>query len=156
MIWGLSSAKTFFKKLDQAPEGESKLKTIFTATTEVSSAIITAVSTTIISFLPVFTLQAAEGKLFGPLAYTKTFALVAALIFTLLIMPALAHWVFGKNTLGKRWKLWGNGLLILLGISTWIWVWDWAGGGSLSFWPRQHTLILFPQTTGVKANLDPC
>ncbi|KPQ19931.1 MAG: Cu(I)/Ag(I)efflux system permease component CusA [Algoriphagus marincola HL-49] len=142
---GIILSENILQKLDQAPEGESKLKTIFTATTEVSSAIITAVSTTIISFLPVFTLQAAEGKLFGPLAYTKTFALVAALIFTLLIMPALAHWVFGKNTLGKRWKLWGNGLLILLGISTWIWVWDWAGGVLLAFGLANILLYYFPK-----------
>jgi copper/silver efflux system protein len=50
---------------------------IYEASAEVAPAILTAVSTTIVSFLPVFTLQAAEGRLFSPLAFTKTFALIA-------------------------------------------------------------------------------
>lgn len=147
---GIILSENILQKLDQAPEGEFKLKTIFTATTEVSSAIITAVSTTIISFLPVFTLQAAEGKLFGPLAYTKTFALVAALIFTLLIMPALAHWVFGKNALSKRWKLFGNGLLIILGLSVLIWVWAWAGWVLMAFGIANLLLYYFPKQLETK------
>lgn len=147
---GIILSENILQKLDQAPEGESKLKTIFKATTEVSSAIIIAVSTTIISFLPVFTLQAAEGKLFGPLAYTKTFALVAALIFTLLIMPALAHWVFGKNALSKRWKLFGNGLLIILGLSVLIWVWAWAGWVLLAFGIANLLLYYFPKQLETK------
>ncbi|TDK41929.1 efflux RND transporter permease subunit [Algoriphagus formosus] len=147
---GIILSENILQKLDQAPEGEFKLKTIFTATTEVSSAIITAVSTTIISFLPVFTLQAAEGKLFGPLAYTKTFALVAALIFTLLIMPALAHWVFGKNALSKRWKPWGNGLLIILGLSVLIWIWAWAGWVLLAFGIANLLLYYFPKQLETK------
>ncbi len=147
---GIILSENILQKLDQAPEGELKLKTIFKATTEVSSAIITAVSTTIISFLPVFTLQAAEGKLFGPLAYTKTFALVAALIFTLLIMPALAHWVFGKNALSKRWKLFGNGLLIILGLSVLIWVWAWAGWVLLAFGIGNLLLYYFPKQLETK------
>jgi Cu(I)/Ag(I) efflux system membrane protein CusA/SilA len=147
---GIILSENILQKLAKAPEGESKLKTILSATTEVSSAIITAVSTTIISFLPVFTLQAAEGKLFGPLAYTKTFALIAALIFTLLIMPALAHWVFGKNALSKRWKLFGNGLLIILGISVWIWVWAWAGWVLLAFGIANLLLYYFPKQLETK------
>ncbi len=86
-------------------KGKPVLSIIHDATTEVSGAILTAVSTTIVSFLPVFTLQAAEGKLFGPLAYTKTFALIAALIFTLVIMPAFAHWVYGAKIKKKSFSL---------------------------------------------------
>ena len=47
-----------------------------------------------ISFLPVFTMEAAEGKLFKPLAYTKTFALVASIIVAITIIPPLAHTLF--------------------------------------------------------------
>jgi copper/silver efflux system protein len=68
-----------------------------------------------VSFLPVFTLQAAEGKLFGPLAYTKTFALVAALIITLFMMPAFAHWLFSFKAPRKSYRTVLNSLLILLG-----------------------------------------
>jgi Cu(I)/Ag(I) efflux system membrane protein CusA/SilA len=62
----------------------------------VGSAVLTAVATTVVSFLPVFTLEAAEGKLFKPLAYTKTFALVAAVIVALTIIPPFAHLLFSQ------------------------------------------------------------
>ena len=60
------------------------------ATTEVGGAVLTAVATTIISFLPVFTLVAAEGKLFKPLAFTKTFALLSSVLVALVVLPPLA------------------------------------------------------------------
>ncbi len=50
-----------------------------------------AISTTIISFLPVFTMTGAEGKMFVPLAFTKTFVLVGAILLTLIVVPAAAH-----------------------------------------------------------------
>ncbi|MDZ7689759.1 MAG: efflux RND transporter permease subunit [Balneolaceae bacterium] len=51
-------------------------------------------ATTIVSFLPVFALTAAEGKLFRPLAYTKTFALIASIIIAITLIPPFAHWFF--------------------------------------------------------------
>ena len=77
-------------------------KKVFSASSEVGSAVLTAVLTTIISFLPVFTMEGAEGKLFKPLAYTKTFALIAAVIIALSITPLLAKLLFkfpGKSIL---------------------------------------------------------
>ncbi len=71
---------------------------VFNATKEVSSAIITAVLTTIVSFIPVFALIGAEGKLFRPLAFTKTFALIAALLISLFIIPPIAAIIFKKST----------------------------------------------------------
>ncbi|ELR73111.1 Cobalt-zinc-cadmium resistance protein CzcA [Fulvivirga imtechensis AK7] len=103
----------------------SLLETIYTASAEVSSAIVTAVSTTIISFIPVFTLEAAEGKLFRPLAFTKTFALVAAVIIALFILPTLAHWFFGLKISGKSMRKWLSiallplGVLIVFTVSVW-------------------------------------
>jgi Cu(I)/Ag(I) efflux system membrane protein CusA/SilA len=114
---GIILSENILRHLEHKPEAESLGKTIFEATKEVSSAIITAVSTTIISFLPVFTLEAAEGKLFEPLAYTKSFALLAALLITLLMLPAFAYLLFKSRfpTLkNSGWK--GTGLLILGGI----------------------------------------
>lgn len=55
---------------------------------------LTAVSTTIISFLPVFAMSGAEGKLFRPLAFTKTFALLASVIVAVTIIPPVAHVLF--------------------------------------------------------------
>jgi Cu(I)/Ag(I) efflux system membrane protein CusA/SilA len=65
--------------------------TIHLAASEVGGAVVTAVATTIISFLPVFTLVAAEGKLFRPLAFTKTFALFAAVLIAVVVIPPVAH-----------------------------------------------------------------
>lgn len=130
---GIILNENVLKHLEEAPKEQSLLTTVYNAVSEVSSAIITAVSTTIVSFLPVFTLQAAEGKLFGPLAYTKTFALVAVLIFTLIIMPAFSHWVFGwKNSTGK-FRLIGNGLLALAGLYVAIAYLPWAGIALMMF-----------------------
>lgn len=123
---GIILSENILRHQEEAPKGQSMLTTVFNAASEVSSAIITAVSTTIVSFLPVFTLQAAEGKLFGPLAYTKTFALLAALFITLFMMPAFAHWLFSLKTSRKSYKL---GLYMLLVISGIILAWwsAWSG-----------------------------
>jgi Cu(I)/Ag(I) efflux system membrane protein CusA/SilA len=89
---------------------------IYNATAEVSGAILTAVLTTIISFLPVFTMIGAEGKLFRPLAFTKTMALTASLIIALFIIPPIAAFLFRKTNLRERTTFVLNGILILLGI----------------------------------------
>ena len=72
---------------------------IYNATAEVSGAILTAVLTTIISFVPVFTMVGAEGKLFRPLAFTKTMALSASLVIALFIIPPLAAYLFRKKNI---------------------------------------------------------
>jgi Cu(I)/Ag(I) efflux system membrane protein CusA/SilA len=113
---GVILSENIIKHLDEAPPEQKLIDTIYNGAAEVSSAIVTAVSTTIVSFIPVFTMQAAEGKLFGPLAYTKTFALIAALIVSLFIMPTLAHWFFGfkiKNTFLKKY---GSYALVIIGV----------------------------------------
>ncbi len=89
---------------------------IYNATAEVSGAILTAVLTTIISFLPVFTLIGAEGKLFRPLAFTKTMALSASLIIALFIIPPIAAFLFRKATVRERTQYIINSALVVLGI----------------------------------------
>jgi len=74
--------------------GEYLVSLIYTSVTEVSGAISTAMLTTIISFIPVFAMQAQEGKMFHPLAYTKTFALASSFILGLVLLPTLAYWIF--------------------------------------------------------------
>lgn len=142
---GVILNENILRHLEIAPEGQSKLKTVYEATTEVATAIITAVSTTIVSFLPVFTLQAAEGKLFGPLAYTKTFALVSAVIFTLVIMPAFSHWIFSiKKGKGKT-SLYLNYLLVIAGPVIAFTVWAWAGWVLFGFGLINLLLHYFPE-----------
>ncbi|MFD2568386.1 efflux RND transporter permease subunit [Pseudotenacibaculum haliotis] len=91
---------------------------VYNATSEVSGAIVTAVLTTIISFIPVFTMIGAEGKLFRPLAFTKTFALIASIIVALFIIPPFAAYLF-KNRKSKQWYGYVSSIILfLLGIVT--------------------------------------
>ena len=85
------------RRLGEAAEDADRRLVIRDAAAEVAPAILTALLTTVISFLPVFTLTAAEGKLFRPLAFTKTFALVAALLLAIVVLPPLAHLVLGRK-----------------------------------------------------------
>ena len=96
--------------------GRKLLNVIYEGTTEVATAVITALFTTVISFLPVFAMQAAEGKLFKPLAFTKTFAMIAALIIGLIIIPTLANVVFSIRFEKKRAKRIFNYILIAAGV----------------------------------------
>ncbi|MDQ8202056.1 efflux RND transporter permease subunit [Pelagicoccus sp. SDUM812003] len=76
---------------------KESLELVYQACSEVSGAVVTAVLTTVISFLPVFTMVAAEGKLFRPLAYTKTFALIGSIVVTLTIVPVLANLIIASR-----------------------------------------------------------
>ncbi|WP_339880747.1 efflux RND transporter permease subunit, partial [uncultured Algoriphagus sp.] len=124
---GIILSENIIKHIDEAPPEQKLVTTIYKGSSEVATAILTAVSTTIVSFIPVFTMEAAEGKLFGPLAYTKTFALIAALIVSLLILPMLAHVFFGFKIKNRRNKLLGNALLLILGVGALIYGYTWAG-----------------------------
>jgi len=99
---GIIICENILNHLDEADPDENKLEVIFKATSEVGSAVLTAVSTTIVGFLPVFTMTGAEGKLFRPLAYTKTFALVASVIVALTIIPPAAHVLFTRKRSAKK------------------------------------------------------
>ncbi len=113
---GIIICENILKHLDEAGEGENRLEIIYQATREVGSAILTAVSTTVVSFLPVFTMVAAEGKLFKPLAYTKTFALIAAVIVALTIIPPCAHILFGGKIKHRNFRHIFYSLIVLAGI----------------------------------------
>lgn len=124
---GIILSENIIKHIDESPPGQKLLDTVYNGASEVATAILTAVSTTIVSFIPVFTMQAAEGKLFGPLAFTKTFALLAALFVSLLIMPTLAHWFFGFKIKNKKVKTYGTYALVIFGITAILIGQRWAG-----------------------------
>ena len=130
---GIILSENIIKHIDEAPPEQKLITTIYNGASEVSSAILTAVSTTVVSFIPVFTMQAAEGKLFGPLAFTKTFALIAALIISLFIMPTLAHWFFGAKIKNEKIRKWLNIALIPIGIAVLIAGQTWGGLILLAF-----------------------
>jgi Cu(I)/Ag(I) efflux system membrane protein CusA/SilA len=97
---GIIICENIFKHIDASRPGESRLEVVYRAATEVGGAVRTAILMTVVSFLPVFTMEAAEGKLFRPLAFTKTFALIASVIIALTIIPAFAHLLF-RERFGK-------------------------------------------------------
>ena len=114
---GVILSENIIRHLEE-DNGKSPINTVvYNATSEVSGAIVTAVMTTIISFIPVFTLIGAEGKLFRPLAFTKTFALTASIIIALFIIPPFAAFLFRKKTIKKSFNYLISGLLIGLGIT---------------------------------------
>lgn len=124
---GIVLTESILHRIDQAPPEESLLTSVYEATVEVASAVLTAVATTVISFLPVFTMEAAEGKLFRPLAYTKTFALVAAILLAVTILPALAHSLFSLRTNNRLLLRLANGLALVAGIVVSIFIHPVAG-----------------------------
>ncbi len=95
--------------------GKKLLDVIYQATTEVRAAVVTSIATTIVSFLPVFAMQAQEGKLFHPLAFTKTFALLSAFILGIIVLPTLVHIFFNISFDRKKIKRVWNGCLIAAG-----------------------------------------
>jgi Cu(I)/Ag(I) efflux system membrane protein CusA/SilA len=129
---GIVICENILRHLSAAPPDANRRHVIFRATSEVGSAVLTAISTTVVSFLPVFTMTAAEGKLFKPLAYTKTFALIASVIVALTIIPPFAAILFGRSrklarerlltTVGLGlaaaaafvWSLWLTGIVLVL------------------------------------------
>ncbi len=94
---GIVICENILRHLGLAKPGESKLEIVHRASAEVGSAVVTAVLTTVVSFLPVFTMIGAEGKLFKPLAFTKSFALIASIIIALTILPVMAYTFFKQN-----------------------------------------------------------
>ncbi len=99
---GIIICENILRKFEQAPLDSNRLRVIYEGACEVGSAIMTAVGTTIVSFLPVFAMEGPEGKLFKPLAYTKTFALVASIIVALTVLPVIAHFLFKRNSRKSR------------------------------------------------------
>jgi Cu(I)/Ag(I) efflux system membrane protein CusA/SilA len=111
---------------NEGAKGKELMQVVYRGTVEVASAITTALATTVVSFVPVFAMQSAEGKLFRPLAFTKTYALLGAFVLGIVVLPALAHFIFGINYDKKRVKrTWGIILIVaglLLAITMHMWL----------------------------------
>jgi Cu(I)/Ag(I) efflux system membrane protein CusA/SilA len=124
---GIVIVENILQHMGEADSHEDRLQVVLTACSEVGGAVLAAVSITIISFLPVFTMEGPEGKLFKPLAFTKTFALLAALIVSITVIPALARTLFGGER-GRSRRIWilHEGL-IYLGVALAILVKGWIG-----------------------------
>ena len=77
------------KRLERAPPGKPRREILVEAAVEVGPALFFSLLIITVSFLPIFALEAQEGRLFKPLAYTKTFAMAAAALLSILLVPAL-------------------------------------------------------------------
>ncbi len=118
---GIVICENIIQHLERDPK-KDRLRLVFDASREVAGAVVTAISTTVISFLPVFAMTGAEGKLFKPLAYTKTLALTSSVFLAVLVVPPLAYYFFRKGNFtatrasdGKRSRRnWMDYLLVLI------------------------------------------
>ena len=86
------------RRLEGWKEGHASVdETIRSAAHEVQRPVFYAIAIIIITYLPIFTLQRVEGRLFKPMAWTVTFALLGALLFSIIIAPVLASYIFRKG-----------------------------------------------------------
>src|SRR5262249_22040273 len=77
------------KRLEGAEPGKTRSEVIIDAAIQVGPALFFSLLIITVSFLPIFSLEAQEGRLFKPLAYTKTFAMAAAALLSVTLVPAL-------------------------------------------------------------------
>jgi Cu(I)/Ag(I) efflux system membrane protein CusA/SilA len=77
------------KHLERAPAGKPRVEVLIEAASEVGPALFFSLLIITVSFLPIFSLEAQEGRLFKPLAFTKTFAMAAAAFLSVTLVPAL-------------------------------------------------------------------
>jgi Cu(I)/Ag(I) efflux system membrane protein CusA/SilA len=153
------------KHLERLAPGESRLVAMIEACKEVGPALFFSLLIITVSFLPVFTLEAQEGRLFSPLAYTKTFAMAGAALLSITLVPVLMLlFIRGKvmpesrNPVNRfliwiyrpviawvmRWKV----ATILLAIATLAVTWYPASRLGTEFMPRlnEGTLLYMPSS----------
>ncbi|MCH5376417.1 MAG: efflux RND transporter permease subunit, partial [Planctomycetes bacterium] len=113
-----------------------RLAVIRDGAVEVVPAVMTAVSTTIVSFLPVFFLTGRDYRLFAPLAWTKTFALAASLVVAVAIVPLLCR-IFLRTTRAPKWTRPAAGLgfaAVTAALVFFVWGERLADGSSAVLW----------------------
>ncbi|MEE9231143.1 MAG: CusA/CzcA family heavy metal efflux RND transporter [Acidobacteriota bacterium] len=119
----------------------SHFEIILRSAQEVGPALFFSLLVITVSFLPVFTLQAQEGRLFKPLAFTKTYAMAASAVVAITLVPVLMFWFVRGRIRGEerhpvsrllrflytpvlrivlRWRGWVIVAMVLLVASTWI------------------------------------
>ena len=130
------------KRLERSVSGQSRVDVIIEAAIQVGPALFFSLLIITVSFLPIFTLEAQEGRLFKPLAYTKTFAMAAAAFLSVTLVPALMTvFVRGrllperKNPL-NRFLIWIYRPVILLALRfKWMTILAAVGVLLVSLWP---------------------
>ena len=115
---GIIMTENIYRRLAGASEEEKREKghfgIVYEGATEVGAAIVTAVTNTIVSFIPVFFLTDQEGKLFKPLAYTKTFAIGSSVVLAITVVPFLCYLLF-------RPVMWKAGATLVVAAIVGVW-----------------------------------
>jgi cobalt-zinc-cadmium resistance protein CzcA len=101
--------ENIIRYLGHRRESSTAIGSIREAAHEVQRPVFYSIGIIITAYLPIFTLQRVEGRLFKPMAWTVSFALLGSLIFSMLIAPVLSSFVFGKHV-----KEWENPLMLWL------------------------------------------
>jgi Cu(I)/Ag(I) efflux system membrane protein CusA/SilA len=136
---GIIMTENIYRRLATEPDrpyGE----VVYEAATEVGGAIVTAVSNTIISFIPVFALTGPEGKMFHPLAYTKTFAIAASVVLAVTIVPVMSYYTLKPIVWSRKRSLLAGALTGFLAALATNFVVRW-GLGTQSRWTGWPTAI---------------
>ena len=97
------------RHLGRRDDSRTPKEKIFDAAHEVQRPVFYAIAIIITAYLPIFTLQRVEGRLFKPMAWTVAFALLGALVFSILVAPVLASLFFPKGT-----REWHNPVMVWL------------------------------------------
>jgi copper/silver efflux system protein len=133
---GIIMTENIYRRIASAVPGKSHWDNVYEGATEVGGAIVTAVSNTLVSFIPVFALEGQEGKLFKPLAYTKTFAIGASVVLALTVVPLMCYFLFQPVKWTRRRVAAiavAIGLAVAVGARGAL---EWGGlGGGLFGWP---------------------
>lgn len=136
---GIVVSETIYDHLaDWEQEGrpggsERRIEIINEAASEVAPAVVTAVTTTVVSFLPIFMLTGRDYRLFAPLAWTKTFALLAAVIVAVTLVPMLSRLLLKSSQLKWPSRFAGGFTLGILMATTCLFVWGDTAAQYVSF-----------------------
>jgi Cu(I)/Ag(I) efflux system membrane protein CusA/SilA len=124
---GIIMTENIVQHLNRRDDETDPLEAIQTGAAEVAPAILTAISVTLISILPIFLLKGQEGRMFGPLAHTMTYALAGSLLVTLAAIPPLAYALMGIRIEENGWRRAIEASLIPLGIAAGLFLVWWVG-----------------------------
>lgn len=135
---GIIMTENIYRRIANAKEEPEKsyAQIVYEASTEVGRAIVVAVSNTLIAFLPVFFLTDQEGKLFKPLAFTKTFAIGSSVVLAVTVVPVMCYLIFRPWKRDRKEAQLLAGVLGLVSVFLVHWVIvSFYGLGHLSGWP---------------------
>jgi Cu(I)/Ag(I) efflux system membrane protein CusA/SilA len=114
------------KHLERLKPGEPRLPAIVAACREVGPALFFSLLVITVSFLPVFTLEAQEGRMFRPLALTKTFSMASAALLSVILVPVLMLlFIRGRIPSERRNPLMRGLICVYRPIIAWVLEWKW-------------------------------